>query len=99
MLKKLIIMKSYPFRYYIALTLSLFVVATSCNKDFDKVVTDPGDGSTLHYKKPKVLYLIVDGARGSSVRDAKTANITSLIAHSIYSWNSVSDTSKNDATN
>ncbi|MGV8878765.1 MAG: alkaline phosphatase family protein [Sphingobacteriaceae bacterium] len=94
-------MKYHPIKHCFSATICLLVilVATSCNKQFDKVVPDSQDGSIVSYKVPKVLYLIADGARGSSVRDAKTPVISELIKNSIYSWNSVSDTTKNDATN
>lgn len=93
-------MKNYQLRYCMGVTLCFLVLATACNKDFNKVVPDSGPGdNNVQYKNPKVLYLIVDGARGTSVRDAKTPNLTALLSSSIYSWNSISDTSKNDATN
>lgn len=97
--KKLMNMKKFQLKYYIAITLSFLVLSTSCNKGFDKVIPDSGEGVNVQYKNPKVLYLIVDGARGTSVRDAKTANLTALISNSIFSWTSISDTSKNNATN
>ena len=93
-------MKNYSLRYCIALALSIGVLTTSCNKDFDKVipVSVIGD-SNIQYKKPKVLYIIVDGARGTAVRDAKTPNLTALLGNSIYTWTSISDTSRNSPTN
>ena len=97
--KKLMNMKNFQLKYYITITLFFLVLSTSCNKGFNKVIPDSGEGVNLQYKNPKVLYLIVDGARGTSVRDAKTANLTTLISNSIFSWTSISDTSKNNATN
>jgi hypothetical protein len=49
------------------------------------------DTATIAYGNPKVLYIIVDGARGQSVRDAHTPNITALLPKSIYTWVSISD--------
>src|SRR5690606_23816433 len=49
------------------------------------------------YGTPKVLYIIVDGARGLSVRDAKSPNISALLPNSIYSWVSLSDETVNQA--
>ncbi len=93
-------MKKIKALYYFGTAL-LMIVAASCNKDFKKLVPDSGDGAgDLNYKAPKVLYLIVDGARGTSVRDAaNTTNIKSLVPNSIHTWTSISDTSRNDATN
>jgi hypothetical protein len=93
-------MKNDKLSYCITLAIGILLLATSCNKDFDKVIPVSGNGdSNIQYKKPKVLYIIVDGARGTSVRDAKSPNILSLISNSIYSWNSISDTSRNNPTN
>ena len=94
-------MKNFQVKNRLSAPLYLLIIlfTFSCNKKFDKVIPDSPDGAVQAYKVPKVLYLIADGARGSSVRDAKTPVISELIKNSIYSWNSVSDTTKNDATN
>jgi hypothetical protein len=83
------------------LGVSLFVLtlATSCNHDFDKVVPPSKDITPPSYKAPKILYIIADGARGQSVRDAVIPNLSTLLPHSIYCWNSLADTTKTDATN
>lgn len=92
-------MKTFRFGSYISLAVAFVISATSCNKDFKKVIPGSEAGQDYQYKSPKVLYLIVDGARGASVRDAKTPVLTSLLSSSIYSWASLADTSRNDATN
>ncbi|MFD2148545.1 hypothetical protein [Mucilaginibacter antarcticus] len=85
------------------LGLSLLVVALSaCNRGFDKVVpaspNEPSGASV--FKKPKVLYIIADGARGTQVRDANIPTLKSLLTHSIYTWNSLGDAnSSTNATN
>lgn len=73
--------------------LLLALTITSCNKDFEKLLPerDHQDTATVAYGSPKVLYIIADGARGLSVRDANVPNIKSLLPHSIYSWVSISD--------
>jgi hypothetical protein len=83
------------------LGVSLFVLtlATSCNHDFDKVVPPGITVTPPSYKAPKVLYIIADGARGQSVRDAVIPNLSTLLPNSIYCWNSLADTTKTDATN
>jgi hypothetical protein len=60
----------------------------SCNKDFDRTLTakDGTDTTKVRYGSRKVLYLIVDGARGQSVSTANIPNITALLPTSIYSW-------------
>lgn len=80
----------------------LAMLIVSCNKDFDRVLENKDylDTATVAYGNPKVLYIIADGARGVSVRDANTPNIHSLLPTSIYSWNSLSDPdSTNTVTN
>ncbi len=75
------------------------VLLVACNSEFDKVVPEsPGMGG-IEYKKPKMLYIIADGARGESVRDADIPNIKALIPFSIYSWNSLADENGVNATN
>jgi hypothetical protein len=99
MKKELRIMRNFKIKYYTGIML-FFLMMMSCNKEFDKIIPgSPEDSAGADYKVPKVLYLIVDGARGISVRDAEAPNIKSLTSHSIYTWNSISDTSRNDATN
>lgn len=101
MKNKLRSMKNFRVQSYIgAAALSLLVLASSCNKDFDKVIPDsPENTDNIDYKAPKVLYIIADGARGVSVRDAQATNIKSLLPNSIYAWNSLADVTTNDATN
>lgn len=81
---------------------SLFVIAiaTGCNSEFDKMIPDaPETNLDITYKKPKILYIIADGARGSSVRSMQPANIVKLLPKSIYSWNSLNDLSTTNAAN
>ncbi|WP_207421511.1 alkaline phosphatase family protein [Desertivirga brevis] len=73
--------------------LLLTLTITSCNKDFERVIAekDYQDTATVAYGNPKVLYIIADGARGVSVRDANTPNIKSLLPNAIYSWFSLAN--------
>ncbi|WP_169304306.1 DUF4983 domain-containing protein [Pedobacter frigoris] len=92
-------MKTFKTRFMGA---SLFVLAllSACDSDFNKVIPESPDlNSDIKYKKPKVLYIIADGARGTSVRDADIPVLKSLIAKSVYSWNSLADLNGTDATN
>jgi hypothetical protein len=92
-------MKRLRISCYFTAVLAVVLFTTSCKKDFKKVLPGSGDDEEVTYKAPKVLYLIADGARGSSVRDAKTPVLTSLLSNSIYSWASLADTTRNNATN
>ena len=97
---KLKSMKNFKFQSCIGASLFVLTFASSCNSDFDKVTPGaPPVTSNVDYKAPKVLYIIADGARGTSVRDAESINIKSLIGNSIYTWTGLADTTKTDATN
>lgn len=71
------------------------LVWAACNKGFDRVLGHKNyeDTTSSVAKNPHVLYIVVDGARGQSVRQAQPPNIMSLTDHAIYSWNDVTDTS------
>lgn len=72
------------------LTLSLF---SQCKEEFAKYIPPQPDEEEVNvvYGKPKVLLLIVDGARGQSVRDAKSPTLTKLLPNSIHTWVSLSE--------
>lgn len=74
--------------------MALLGVLVACNEGFERVLPerDYTDTTSAIGKRAKVLYLIVDGARGQSVRSAGAENLQSLLDHSIYSFNSLSDT-------
>lgn len=77
--------------------LSMFM---SCKDEFGRLLPDnegKQDTVDLVYGKPKVLMLIVDGARGESVRTANIPTMNGLLSHSIYSWVSLSE-EHDDAT-
>jgi hypothetical protein len=81
------------FGLYISCLALLLLIVSSCNKNFEKVLEDQNykDSATLAFGKPKVLYIVVDGARGRSIREGNTPNIKSLLPHSVYSWESLAD--------
>lgn len=71
-----------------------------CRREFDRLVPvrEYNDAADVNVKAQKILYIIVDGARGLSVRDAKTPVITALTSNATYSWYSLSDDNYSDAT-
>ena len=86
-------------KLWIALILAgLAVIA--CNKGFDRLIEsrEYEDTTGVSSRTPKVLLLVVDGARGESVRDAKAPNLQEMQEHAIYSWHSISDTLSINAT-
>jgi len=71
----------------------------SCNKDFEnKIDLSAKSDSLTGYRKPKVLYIIVDGARGASINTTRAATIPDLTDNSLQSYASVSDESGLSAT-
>lgn len=80
-------MKKYKLLLGVIATI-LTTAIFSCNKDFDRTLgaKDGTDTTKVRYGSRKVLYLIVDGARGQSVSTANIPNINDLLPHSIYSW-------------
>ncbi|WP_165825423.1 DUF4983 domain-containing protein [Pedobacter yonginense] len=92
-------------KYKLLIGLIATIITTaifSCNKDFDRTIGEKNatDTTTVKFGNRKVLYLIVDGARGQSVLDANTPNIDAILPNSIYSWVGLSDpASTANATN
>lgn len=70
-----------------------FVAFSACQEEFSRVIpeVETGENVDVVYSTPKVLYIIADGARGESVRDANAPHINSLLEHSIHTWKSLSD--------
>lgn len=77
----------------------MLTLLMACNKGFDRLIpeNDYSDSTSVAFGNPKVLYVIVDGARGESVRDARTPNISSLLSKSIYTWVSLSDVTTSES--
>jgi hypothetical protein len=76
------------------------VTWVSCNKGFDRVISQKNyqDTTSAVAQNPHVLYIVVDGARGQSVRDAQPPNIMGLTNNAIYCWNDVTDVSASKLT-
>jgi len=100
MMKKIISIKEIV---QIAFSVSILALFSSCQQEFERMIPDRDydlDTVDVAFGTPKVLYLIVDGARGESVRTANAPNINALLPESIYSWVSLSDeTVDNPGTN
>nr|WP_121270340.1 LamG-like jellyroll fold domain-containing protein [Pedobacter schmidteae] len=75
------------------------LVLVACNKDFEnKIDLSAKPDSETGYRVPKVLYIIIDGARGASVNTTKAATLPDLADNSLQSYSSVSDESGLAAT-
>src|SRR5690606_26026504 len=91
MMKKIIKIKQLV---QVALSVSILALFSSCQQEFQRLIPERDyglDTVDVAFGTPKVLYLIVDGARGESVRTANATNINALLPESIYSWVSLSD--------
>lgn len=77
----------------VMLCTGLLMAAFACNQDFERLIPEREytDSATVSFGNPKVLYLIVDGARGQSVEAAETPNINTLLPDAIHTWVSLSD--------
>ena len=82
--------KSRKFSWF---CIGLLAILGACNQPFDRMIPEREhtDVPDVAFGKTKVLYIIVDGARGTSVQNAQAANLKSLLPASIYSWNGISD--------
>src|SRR5699024_684637 len=75
----------------------LGVLCIACNNDFKKIIPDnEGEKIDVIYGEPKILLLVADGVRGEAIKEADIPNITKLLPHSIYSWNSLSEENAKD---
>ena len=88
--------KNKMIRYFlICLSATMGLLSwAACNKGFERVIKQEGyaDTTSATEDNPKVLFIMIDGARGQSVRDAEPSNIMSLTSNAIYCWNVVTDT-------
>jgi len=68
---------------------------SQCKEEFNKVIPSQKEEEEIDvvYGTPKVLLLVVDGARGQSVRDAKSPVLTNLLPHAIHTWVGLSEES------
>lgn len=81
----------------------LFILAgcglSACNKDFEgKRDFAKTKDTVLEVRTSKILYIIIDGARGKSMETSLAPNLTKIKANANYAYESVSDDSGLDAT-
>lgn len=81
----------------------LFLLATllACNKKAENVLGDVEYRNDIGAMPgtPKVLYLVIDGARGLSVREIKPPTIWKMRDSAVYTWNGISDSATVDGAN
>ncbi|MBB2150032.1 LamG-like jellyroll fold domain-containing protein [Pedobacter gandavensis] len=83
------------------MSLALIFLMGSCNKDFPNQLSQEhkNDTAAVSSKNRKVLYLIIDGARGRAIRELNAPNLTQIIKRSIYSYDGLSDFNKTSMSN
>src|SRR5690606_7245142 len=71
---------------------------SQCKGDFAKVIPDGEDDDEINvvYGAPKGLLLVVDGARGHSVRDANLPNISALLRNATHTSSGLSEENAQD---
>lgn len=79
----------------------LVMLVTSCNKDFEKLSTIKYNNDSLAVSagKSKVLYVILDGVRGSVLSTMKPANIVKINKNATYTFSGLNDSTATVATN
>lgn len=82
------------------LSILMINALSGCNDQFDRLLPEREyiDAPDVVSNSQKILFVIVDGARGISVRDANVPNIKALTPRSTYSWTSLSDELNNAAS-
>lgn len=71
--------------------IALMSLAISCNKDFPNQLLDYGDQQGYDAGTAKVLFIIVDGLRGSAVQDIQPPNLIAMSASSMFAYSSLAD--------
>ncbi|MEE1943525.1 hypothetical protein VRU48_00300 [Pedobacter sp. KR3-3] len=81
--------------------LGFILLNAACNKDFDNVLPQKfkNDTAGIGNNAKKVLYIIVDGMRGSVVRSIAPPNLSQVTSKAIYSYDGLADYQLNPITN
>jgi len=84
-----------------AFLLGFILLLSACNKNFDNVLPKSFRNDTLGLgsNSKKVLYIILDGVKGSVVSSLAPTNLTQITNNSIFSYDGVADYQRNALTN
>ncbi|HMI04427.1 MAG TPA: DUF4983 domain-containing protein [Pedobacter sp.] len=78
----------------VAIAVALFVmILSACNKDFPNRLKESSQNDTagISAKSRKVLYIIIDGARGKALKAINPPNIAKITSNSVYAFDALSD--------
>ncbi|ARS40182.1 hypothetical protein CA265_11165 [Sphingobacteriaceae bacterium GW460-11-11-14-LB5] len=80
---------------------ALVLLGSACNKNFDNVIpaNTKNDTAGVSSGKPKVLYIILDGVKGSAVAAIKPPKITEINKNAIYSFVGLTDSTQLPVSN
>ncbi|MGV6945784.1 LamG-like jellyroll fold domain-containing protein [Sphingobacterium kyonggiense] len=73
---------------------------SSCNKEFANVLPEPSENDTTNVNdgSKRVLYIIMDGVKGSVVEEIAPNNLSLITENSIYSYDGLADNHRNALT-
>lgn len=73
--------------------LGCLTLSAGCNKEFDDLLSkkDSTEPTEFSSGKRKVLYIILDGVKGSVLSGIKPNNLTKMQRNAIYSYNALAD--------
>jgi hypothetical protein len=74
------------------------IIAASCNKNFPNLLQQDYPADTVHPTGAKVLYIIMDGARGDAIQTFSPPNISLLLPNALYTWDGLVDSYDNTMT-
>ncbi|MGY3053011.1 hypothetical protein ACVWYG_001208 [Pedobacter sp. UYEF25] len=85
----------------VVLCCAVAMALPSCNKDFEGVLHKDYNNDSLAVSagKKKVLYIILDGVRGSVLSTMKPDNIVKINKNATYSFNALNDSTSITPTN
>ncbi|MEI5985217.1 MULTISPECIES: LamG-like jellyroll fold domain-containing protein [Sphingobacterium] len=77
---------------YAVLFVLMGLFLSACQEEFSKIIPEKEEEEVdVIYGTPKVLLLLVDGARGESVRTAQIPTMMGMLPNAIHSWVSLSE--------
>lgn len=84
----------------IAAFIITLLASSSCNKDFVNTLPDSFKNDTLGISdgSKRVLYLILDGVKGSVVENLGPKNLSVITKNSMYSYDGLADFQRNNLT-
>lgn len=70
----------------------LSVLFFACNQDYPNLLKNVGNDSiSVQGNTPKVLYIMLTGARGQAIQEANTPTLTRMAKHAIYTFDGIAD--------